>query len=170
MKLATLFSTAVAVNFSILPALASYWSRSDAMSLAESISASTNPIPKKFGFLAFPRFVGLDAFGPLELFWVVAFNTPNMTLSIIAETMDFVPDHMSNPISGPLAWLKPTYTIDDDPDIDVLFVPGMFVYHLSLAPLSRNHFNLMHFMESYIDNFTCAQVDLEVESLIITPR
>ncbi|KAG8947323.1 hypothetical protein FRC00_009180 [Tulasnella sp. 408] len=81
------------------------------------------PVPLKWGVLAFPRYVGLDAYGPLELLNIVAFNTPNMTLSIIAETMDFVPAHITNS-AGALTWVKPTYTIDQNPEIDVLLIPG----------------------------------------------
>ncbi|KAG9031703.1 hypothetical protein FS837_002912 [Tulasnella sp. UAMH 9824] len=81
------------------------------------------PIPLKWGVLAFPRYVGLDAYGPLELLNVVAFSTPNMTLSIIAETMDPVPAYVSNSAVG-LTWMKPTYTIDQNPEIDVLLIPG----------------------------------------------
>ncbi|KAG8866068.1 hypothetical protein FS842_003631 [Serendipita sp. 407] len=81
-------------------------------------------IPLKWGILAFPRFVGLDAYGPLEILNIVAFNTPNMTLSIIAETMENVPALITNPTSGALSWIKPTYTIDQDPPLDVLLVPG----------------------------------------------
>jgi hypothetical protein len=126
MKLVRPISAAIAVALSTIPVRAGLWSRSDIPSIAESISNSnsTNPIPRKIGFLGFPRFVGIDVYGPLDLFNIVAFNTPNMTLSIIGETLDFIPAHVTNPDSGPLTWLKPTYTIDDDPDIDVLFIPG----------------------------------------------
>ncbi|KAG8946714.1 hypothetical protein FRC04_011492 [Tulasnella sp. 424] len=81
------------------------------------------PVPLKWGVLAFPRYVGLDAYGPLELLNIVAFNTPNMTLSIIAETLDPVPAHITNS-AGPLTYVKPTYTIDQDPQLDVLLIPG----------------------------------------------
>lgn len=88
-------------------------------------SHTTPPKPLKFGVLAFPKYVGLDAYGPLEILNIVAFSTPNMTLSIIAETLDPVPAHIVNPTSGPLTYMKPTYTIDQDPPLDVLIVPGM---------------------------------------------
>jgi hypothetical protein len=124
MKPATLLSATIAVALSSLPGRAAFWSESDIRSISEAISNSANTIPKKFGFLAYPRFVGTDVYGALDLFYMVAVNTPNMILSVIAETMDFVPAHAVNPVSGPLSWLKPTYTVDDDPDIDVLFIPG----------------------------------------------
>ncbi|KAG8836074.1 hypothetical protein FRC17_010007 [Serendipita sp. 399] len=81
-------------------------------------------LPLKWGVLAFPNFVGLDAFGPLELLQIAAFLTPNMTLSVVAETADYVPSHITNPISGGVTWMKPTYTIDQDPQLDVLLIPG----------------------------------------------
>ncbi|KAG8947322.1 hypothetical protein FRC00_009179, partial [Tulasnella sp. 408] len=81
------------------------------------------PIPLKWGVLAFPQYFGLDVYGPLELLNIVAFNTPNMTLSIIAETMDFIPAQISGSPVG-LTWVKPTYTIDQNPEIDVLLIPG----------------------------------------------
>ncbi|KAL0950330.1 hypothetical protein HGRIS_010301 [Hohenbuehelia grisea] len=81
------------------------------------------PIPLKWGVLAFPRFVGLDAYGPLDFLNIAAFSTPNMTLSVIAETLDPVPAHINGP-TGPVTFLKPTYTIDENPQLDVLLIPG----------------------------------------------
>jgi hypothetical protein len=138
MRLCTILSATVAVALLILPGHASFWSESDIRSITEAISRSTNLMPKKFGFLAYPRFVGIDVYGPLDLFFIVAFNTPNMTLSVVAETMDFVPAHITNPVSGPLSWLKPTYSFDDDPDIDVLFIPGKYVPPFSQEQPRRN--------------------------------
>lgn len=125
MKPGSLISVAVAVTLSALPSYASFWPRV-ATEDSKTISNSPAPIPKKFGVLAFPRFVGLDAYGPLELFNIAAFNTPNMTLSIVAETMDPVPAHITNPNSGPLTWVYPAHTFDQDPDLDVLLIPGMY--------------------------------------------
>ncbi|KAG8777862.1 hypothetical protein FRC20_004038 [Serendipita sp. 405] len=111
-------------------------------------------IPLKWGILAFPGFVGLDAYGPLEILNIAAFGTPNMTLSIVAETMDFVPAHITNPTSGALTWVKPTYTIDQDPPLDVLLIPGdpgigvTYDYTKIIAYVKRTYPKLKYIMST----------------------
>ncbi|CCA71735.1 hypothetical protein PIIN_05670 [Serendipita indica DSM 11827] len=82
------------------------------------------PIPLRWGVLAFPKYVGLDAYGPIEMLNIVKFLTPNMTIAVIAETMDPVPAHVVNDLGGPATLMQPTHTIYDNVTLDVLLIPG----------------------------------------------
>ena len=84
----------------------------------------SRPIPLKWGVLAFPKYVGLDAYGPIEILNIVKFATPNMTLAIIAETMDPVPAHVISDLGGSATYMQPTHTIYDNVTLDVLLIPG----------------------------------------------
>ncbi|KAH8886504.1 DJ-1/PfpI family protein [Thozetella sp. PMI_491] len=84
--------------------------------------ASNSALPKSFGLLLYPGFEALDAFGPMEVLNDLS-RTHEMSLSIIAATRE--------PVST--AWkdthrvgqsVVPTHTFADDPDLDVLFIPG----------------------------------------------
>lgn len=81
-------------------------------------------LPLRWGILAYPTFVGLDAFAPIEILNIVRMLTPNMTIAIIAETMDPVPSHALTDIGVPGTYLRPTHTIYDNIPLDVLLVPG----------------------------------------------
>ncbi|KAF9456817.1 class I glutamine amidotransferase-like protein [Collybia nuda] len=81
-------------------------------------ATSTPPLPQTIGILALPKFVGLDAYGPIELLNLAAFSS-NLSLSIIGQTLDLVSSSVGN-TSG----LIPSYTFDQDPKIDVLIIPG----------------------------------------------
>ncbi|KIM30421.1 hypothetical protein M408DRAFT_15445 [Serendipita vermifera MAFF 305830] len=82
------------------------------------------PIPLRWGVLAFPQYVGLDAYGPLEMLYIVKYLTPNMTIAVIAETLDPVPATTFNDLDRPVTYMKPTHTIYDNVNLDVLLIPG----------------------------------------------
>ncbi|KIM30422.1 hypothetical protein M408DRAFT_328023 [Serendipita vermifera MAFF 305830] len=82
------------------------------------------PIPLRWGVLAFPQYQGLDAYGPLEMLNVVKYYTPNMTIAVIAETLDPVPATTFNDLDQPVTYMKPTHTIDENVNLDVLLIPG----------------------------------------------
>ncbi|CCA73181.1 hypothetical protein PIIN_07135 [Serendipita indica DSM 11827] len=101
------------------------------------------PIPLRWGILGFPKFVGLDAYGPIEMLNIVKTLTPNMTLAIIAETMDPIPTHVLGDLGGPITLMKPTHTIYDKTPLDVLLIPG--------GPGSRiayNNTNLINYVKN----------------------
>lgn len=72
--------------------------------------------------------VSQDAFGPRGLFAFL----PNVTVSFVAETKALVP------ISTNI-FIEPTYSFDDDPQLDVLLVPG--------GPGSRIEYNNSVFID-----------------------
>ena len=82
------------------------------------------PIPLRWGILGFPKFVGLDAYGPIEMLNIVKALTPGMTLAIVAETMDLIPTHVLGDLGGPITHMKPTHTFSDNAPLDVLLIPG----------------------------------------------
>ncbi|KIM19620.1 hypothetical protein M408DRAFT_13395 [Serendipita vermifera MAFF 305830] len=82
------------------------------------------PIPLRWGVLAFPKYVGMDAYGPLEMLNIVKFLTPNMTIAVIAETLDPVPAHILSDLDQSVSYMKPTHTIYDNVTLDVLLIPG----------------------------------------------
>lgn len=97
-------------------------------------------VPLKFGLVVFPGFEALDAFGPLEVLNTLGRN-PNFEhkdqTSLCILSSRHHPDESTNkdfpyPVStglgqstGPIAQsIMPTHAFDEDPDIDVLIVPG----------------------------------------------
>lgn len=107
------------------------------MAVTTSGATSSPRTAQSIGILALPNFVGLvstlvasdlrgllmigmqDAYGPIEFLNIVAFFNPNLTFSIIGQTLDLVPSHAGN-TSG----LIPSYTFDQNPKLDVLIIPG----------------------------------------------
>jgi len=81
-------------------------------------------VPKKWGILAFPKFVGLDVYGPLEILNLVGTQVAGVTVSIIGETKEPVPSCADSIAGVATSYLQPTYTMDEDPELDVLLVPG----------------------------------------------
>jgi hypothetical protein len=45
----------------------------------------------KYGYILYPGFAALDVFGPLEALAELSMITPDLNLTIIAETLDPVP-------------------------------------------------------------------------------
>jgi transcriptional regulator GlxA family with amidase domain len=91
----------------------------------------TNPAsaPKNWAVALFPSFDSIDAFGPLNPLWYLAFSR-QLNLALIADTLDPVfaePALPSLNAQNSSFWysVNPTHTYSDPPqDIDVLLVPG----------------------------------------------
>ncbi|RDW92398.1 hypothetical protein BP5796_01792 [Coleophoma crateriformis] len=84
--------------------------------------------PVNVGFVLFPGFQALDAFGPLDALNILSTKT-KINLSILAATLDPVstrlPGEQQNPFGSNCAQsVVPTHTFDNAPDLDVLFIPG----------------------------------------------
>ena len=92
--------------------------------LASPQLPNPNRLPLRWGILAYPTFVGLDAFAPIEILNIVRMLTSNMSIAIVGETMDPVPSHAISDLGTPATYLRPTHTIYDNIALDVLLVPG----------------------------------------------
>ena len=78
--------------------------------------------PKNFGFLIYPGFEALDAFGPMEVINDLSM-TQNITLSIVAASLDPVSTLQKGKHSVGQS-VVPTHTFADAPALDVLIIPG----------------------------------------------
>ncbi|KAK4184859.1 class I glutamine amidotransferase-like protein, partial [Podospora australis] len=84
--------------------------------------------PTHYGVLLFRAFELLDVYGPLDILQFLAHNR-FLTLKILARTLDPV---TTEPASAGMNTFKsdfwpsltPTHTFEQDPDIEVLIVPG----------------------------------------------
>jgi len=89
-------------------------------------NAVNEGIPKKWGILALPGFVGLDVYGPLEILNMVGTRMQDVTISVVGETKEPVPS-CGNSIAGvATSYLQPNYAIDEDPELDALLIPGVY--------------------------------------------
>ena len=93
------------------------------------MASSTNP-PQSYGFLVFPGFQALDAFGPLDALNNLSIHS-KMNLSIISSTLDPVSTQITssevNIANSAFAQsVVPTHTFSTAPPIDFLLVPGGF--------------------------------------------
>jgi putative intracellular protease/amidase len=82
----------------------------------------------KYGYILYPAFAPLDVFGPLEALGELAFITPNLNVTIIAETLDPVFNGRAsfwvNPLNSTVSeYILPTHTFETAP-LDVLIIPG----------------------------------------------
>ncbi|MCJ1424872.1 hypothetical protein MMC29_002760 [Sticta canariensis] len=89
----------------------------------------SSPLPKSFGCLLFPEFQALDVFGPLDALNVLSMRQENMTLAMLARTLEPVSTKVTNPAYNPLnttfgQQVLPSHTFTDAPPLDVLIVPG----------------------------------------------
>jgi hypothetical protein len=71
----------------------------------------------RYGYILYPGFAPLDVFGPLEALGELAFITPNLNLTIIAETLDPVPNGRTSFWVSPLnstvsEFVVPTHTFE----------------------------------------------------------
>ncbi|CBF80731.1 hypothetical protein AN8527.2 [Aspergillus nidulans FGSC A4] len=87
-----------------------------------------NP-PTKYGVVLFPAFEMLDVFGPLEVLSWAARLHEKLDLYLLAETLDPVTTQpqsaaMNTFNSSFFPTVNPTHTFDDNPELDVLIVPG----------------------------------------------
>lgn len=83
---------------------------------------------RKYGMVLFPAFDPQDVFGPLEVLELLAHDF-QMDLYLLAETLDPVSTKPASPSMNPANssfWpvILPSHTFADDPDLDVLIVPG----------------------------------------------
>jgi transcriptional regulator GlxA family with amidase domain len=79
--------------------------------------------PKKFGLLIYPGFEALDAFGPIEVVNNISLTHKDITLSIIAATLEPVSTlHKGTHSVGQS--VVPTHTFTGAPALDVLIIPG----------------------------------------------
>ncbi|PYH92654.1 class I glutamine amidotransferase-like protein [Aspergillus ellipticus CBS 707.79] len=99
---------------------------------------STGPkfdTPLRIGVVLFPGFQALDVFGPMDCFNVLSWQHPNMTLSILAPTLD--PVSTKSPVTPHAIGeqVVPTHTFASPPPLDVLLVPGGLGTRGSAPPL-----------------------------------
>ncbi|KAH6911501.1 DJ-1/PfpI family protein [Coprinopsis sp. MPI-PUGE-AT-0042] len=89
-----------------------------------AIAQIANP-PTRFGVMLFPAFQALDVFGPLDVLNTIYFSYPNITLSVLARTLNPV---STTPITMNTTFgqtVVPTHTFAAPPsDLEVLVVPG----------------------------------------------
>lgn len=87
------------------------------------------PLPKSFGYLLYPSFQALDVFGPLDALNTLSWIQENMTLAMLARTLEpvstVVTNRTYNQFNSTFGQLVlPTHTFSDPPHLDVLIVPG----------------------------------------------
>ena len=78
--------------------------------------------PKRFGILLYPGFEALDAFGPMEVVNDLS-REHDITLSVIAASRDPV-STLWKGVHKVGQSVMPTHTFADDPELDVLLIPG----------------------------------------------
>ncbi|KAF2464535.1 DJ-1/PfpI family protein [Lindgomyces ingoldianus] len=84
--------------------------------------------PTRYGMIVFTGFQALDVFGPLSTLNVLS-RAHKMELAIIAESMTPV---STNPEPNPFVSssfgqeIVPTHTFENEPEIEVLLIPGGF--------------------------------------------
>lgn len=92
--------------------------------LAARASAQAPAIPLKYGVVLFPAVEVQDAIGPLDPLQILSAKH-NMTLYVLAETMEPVSSQIPIGLTPFTPTLLPTHTFDNAPDdIQVLIVPG----------------------------------------------
>ncbi len=84
--------------------------------------------PTRYGCMLFPGFQAIDVFGPLDALNTLSWSH-NITLALIAKTMDPVSTVVRNPAFNRVnssfgESVLPTHTFADAPPLDVLLVPG----------------------------------------------
>ncbi|KAJ3760150.1 class I glutamine amidotransferase-like protein [Lentinula raphanica] len=97
---------------------------------AQQRNTEREGLPVNFGLLIFPTFQALDAFGPIDILYLLSLDFP-MNLSIIARTLEPVSTRSRDPSLNPLKSnfgqsVVPTHTFADAPPLDVLIIPGGF--------------------------------------------
>ncbi|KAJ3824592.1 class I glutamine amidotransferase-like protein [Lentinula raphanica] len=97
---------------------------------AQQRNTEREGLPVNFGLLIFPTFQALDAFGPIDILYLLSLDFP-MNLSIIARTLEPVSTRSLDPSLNPLKSnfgqsVVPTHTFTDAPPLDVLIIPGGF--------------------------------------------
>lgn len=89
----------------------------------------SSSLPKSFGYLLYPGFQALDVFGPLDALNILSLRQENMTLAILARTLEPVSTVVTNRTYNPLnstfgQKVLPSHTFTDAPQLDILLVPG----------------------------------------------
>ncbi|RAO72083.1 uncharacterized protein BHQ10_008095 [Talaromyces amestolkiae] len=90
------------------------------------MAASTHPKnldPKNFGLLIYPGFEALDAFGPIEVINNLSLTHKDISLSVIAATLDPV-STLHKGMHSVGQSVVPTHSFNDAPALDVLIIPG----------------------------------------------
>lgn len=85
-------------------------------------------ILRNYGVVLFRAFDPQDVFGPLELLQLVS-HQHHMNLYLLADTLDPVTTEPASAAMNPKnssfsPIIQPSHTFADDPDLDVLIVPG----------------------------------------------
>lgn len=85
--------------------------------------------PKSFGYLLFPGFQALDVFGPIDALNLLSWGQENMTLAMLARTLEpvstVVTNRKYNRFNSTFGQqVLPSHTFSDAPRLDVLIVPG----------------------------------------------
>lgn len=99
-----------------------------ASSSSRTCTEPPKPAPTHYGILLPRGFAPMDVFGPVEVFQALARNT-HLKLSLVARTLEPVSSGPQNPAMNRFNssfWpaFVPTHTYADDPDIQVLLIPG----------------------------------------------
>ena len=97
--------------------------------LVPAAQKPSSPLPKSFGYVLFPEFQAIDVFGPLDALNVLSWRRENMTLAMLARTLEPVSTRVTNPAYNRFNStfgqnVLPSHTFTDAPPLDVLIVPG----------------------------------------------
>ena len=89
----------------------------------------SSSLPKSFGYLLFPSFQALDVFGPLDALNTLSWGQENLTLALLARTLEPVSTVVTNRTYNRFKstfgeQVLPSHTFSDAPALDVLIVPG----------------------------------------------
>ncbi|KAK1772944.1 isonitrile hydratase 3 [Phialemonium atrogriseum] len=91
-------------------------------------ACDNSAILRNYGVVLFRAFDPQDVFGPLELLQLVS-HQHHMNLYLLADTLDPVTTEPASAAMNPKnssfsPIIQPSHTFADDPDLDVLIVPG----------------------------------------------
>ena len=98
------------------------------IALVSGGTRKSNNTCTEYGYILYPGFAALDVFGPLEALAELSMITPDLNLTIIAETLDPVPSvkasFWTNPENATVwEYVVLTHTFETAP-VDVLIIPG----------------------------------------------
>lgn len=96
---------------------------------APAVQKPSSVLPKSFGYLLFPSFQALDVFGPIDALNLLSWGQKNMTLAMLARTLEPVSTVVTNRTYNQVGStfgqkILPSHTFSDPPHLDVLIVPG----------------------------------------------
>ncbi|PWY92203.1 class I glutamine amidotransferase-like protein [Aspergillus heteromorphus CBS 117.55] len=93
------------------------------MATESTTDQPTSP-PLRIGVALFPGFQALDVFGPLDCLNILSWTHTNMSMSILAATLDPVSTQIPESPHTIGQHVVPTHTFSSPPPLDVLLVPG----------------------------------------------